>query len=64
MEHKEQEENLKGCRLKFAETMSFFSWRPKCKEADAPKEFFANWIPFSQEFKDIFKREMQRMIKE
>ncbi|CAG2181073.1 unnamed protein product, partial [Oppiella nova] len=62
---REMKENVEECQLKFPETMKYFIYKPKSsKECDWPKEFFAHWIPFSRDFKDIFKREIQRTIKQ
>lgn len=63
-EQKEQEENLDECRLKFLETKNYFSLQMKSKnESEWPKEFFAPWVPFCNDFKNIWKKEVQRKIK-
>lgn len=63
-EHKEQEENLEECRQKFLETMNYYSHQPKSKnESEWPKEFFTPWLPFTNDFKNIWKKEVQRKIK-
>ncbi|RWS31951.1 protein cappuccino-like protein [Leptotrombidium deliense] len=61
---KEQEDNLNECIKKFPEMIAFFKWKPKSSnQADACKEFFAIWLPFSSDFKDIFMKEIHRRIK-
>lgn len=63
-EQKEQEENLEECRLKFLETKEYFSLQPKSKnESEWPKEFFTPWVPFCNDFKNIWKKEVQRKTK-
>ncbi|CAG2121235.1 unnamed protein product, partial [Medioppia subpectinata] len=61
---REQTENVEECKQRFPETMDYFIYKPKSnKESDWPKEFFHHWIPFCRDFKDIFKREIQKTIK-
>lgn len=63
-EHREQEENLEECRQKFLETKDYFSLQPKSKnESEWPKELFGPWVPFCNDFKNIWKKEIQRKIK-
>ncbi|XP_069704100.1 formin-2 isoform X2 [Periplaneta americana] len=60
-------ENLEECKQKFKATMQFYHYHPKggteSGEVD-PKDFFALWSPFCSDFKDIWKKEQQRLIKE
>lgn len=42
--------------------MNFYEYKPKTEEE--VKEFFGIWAPFSKDFKDIWKKEQQRLIKE
>jgi formin 2 len=47
--------------------MQFYHYQPKggANEDDVdPKDFFALWSPFCSDFKDIWKKEQQRLIKE
>ena len=45
--------------------MKFFAYDVKSnKEAEWPKEFFGHWIQFTNDFKLIFTRELQRSIKQ
>jgi formin 2 len=47
--------------------MQFYQYQPKGggNEDDVdPKDFFALWSPFCSDFKDIWKKEQQRLIKE
>jgi formin 2 len=47
--------------------MQFYHYHPKggINEDDVdPKDFFAQWSPFCSDFKDIWKKEQQRLIKE
>ncbi|XP_076320749.1 uncharacterized protein LOC143230676 isoform X3 [Tachypleus tridentatus] len=63
-DHQEQEENLEDCKTKFTELKNFFKWQPKSKNsAEWPKEFFQPWVPFTGDFKDIWKKEMQHKAK-
>ncbi|KAL3205289.1 hypothetical protein MRX96_011187 [Rhipicephalus microplus] len=63
-EQKEQEENLEETRLKFLETKDYFLLQPKSKnESEWPKELFTPWVPFCNDFKNIWKKEVQRKIK-
>ncbi|XP_021933478.1 formin-2 isoform X2 [Zootermopsis nevadensis] len=60
-------ENLEECKQKFKATMQFYHYQPKggANEDDVdPKDFFALWSPFCSDFKDIWKKEQQRLIKE
>ncbi|XP_068085299.1 protein cappuccino isoform X2 [Anabrus simplex] len=59
-------ENLEECKHKFKSTMEFYQFQPKGMKEDevAPKDFFALWLPFCCDFKDIWKKEQQRIIKE
>jgi formin 2 len=47
--------------------MQFYQYQPKGgtneDEVDL-KDFFALWSPFCSDFKDIWKKEQQRLIKE
>jgi len=46
--------------------MKFYDFVPKgikLNEA-TPKDFFIFWSPFCKDFKDIWKREQQKLIKE
>ncbi|XP_015784011.1 protein cappuccino [Tetranychus urticae] len=61
----EQEENLKECKEIFPELMEFFRWKPKTnKETEWCKDFFASWIPFCNDFKDIFNKEIMKKLKQ
>ncbi|RWS04511.1 protein cappuccino-like protein, partial [Dinothrombium tinctorium] len=61
---KEEEEILEICMKRFPETIAFFKWKPKStNQADICKEFFANWLPFCSDFKDIFMKEIHKRIK-
>ncbi|XP_063240371.1 protein cappuccino isoform X2 [Bacillus rossius redtenbacheri] len=59
--------HLQECKQKFITTMEFYQYQPKGgikpDELD-PKEFFALWSQFCTDFKDIWKKEQQRIIKE
>ncbi|XP_039284792.1 formin-2 isoform X2 [Nilaparvata lugens] len=60
-------ENLQECKRKFRATLKFYQFQPKgnMKEEDvAPKDFFIFWAPFCSDFKDFWKKEQQRLVKE
>lgn len=64
-EHKEQEDHLEETRQKFLEMKLFYSWNPKIQnQSEWPKEFFTPWVPFCNDFKNLWKKELQRKIKE
>lgn len=45
--------------------MKFFTFTPKSRnDAELPKEFFGHWLGFCFDFKSIFNRELQRVIKQ
>jgi len=53
--------------FRFIATLKFYQFQAKGKSnlADvAPKDFFPLWSPFCSDFKDIWKKEQQRLIKE
>ncbi|XP_071455083.1 protein cappuccino-like [Hetaerina americana] len=59
-------ENLQECKQKFVAVMKFYQYVPKGSKMEevAPKDFFVLWSPFCKEFKDIWKKEQQRVMKE
>lgn len=61
-----QFEMLNECKSKFIGTMKFYHFRPKSGtlETFPPDEFFILWSQFCIDFKDIWKKEQQRLIKE
>jgi hypothetical protein len=53
--------------FRFKATMQFYQYQPRGGANDDdvdPKDFFALWSPFCSDFKDIWKKEQQRLIKE
>ncbi|GLH11040.1 Uncharacterized protein GBIM_15894 [Gryllus bimaculatus] len=58
-------DNLEECKQKFKATMHFYQYKPKgdTNEVD-PETFFALWQQFCSDFKDIWKKEQHRLIKE
>ncbi|KAL5009280.1 hypothetical protein ScPMuIL_014861 [Solemya velum] len=62
---KEQEDNLaEGCK-KFQDMVVFFCVKPKQGEkVVSPETFFAHWFGFCADFKDLWKKEQQRIAKE
>jgi hypothetical protein len=52
--------------FRFKAAMQFYQYQPKGGANDDvdPKDFFALWSPFCSDFKDIWKKEQQRLIKE
>uniref|UniRef100_A0A1I8MXY1 Uncharacterized protein n=1 Tax=Musca domestica TaxID=7370 RepID=A0A1I8MXY1_MUSDO len=51
---------LDDCRDMFLETMKFYHYSPKTGtiESCTPKTFFENWTNFTNDFKDIMKKEI------
>ncbi|XP_061389690.1 protein cappuccino, partial [Musca vetustissima] len=51
---------LDDCRDIFVETMKFYHYAPKTGtiESCTPKTFFENWTNFTNDFKDIMKKEI------
>ncbi len=63
----DMEENFLEAKQTFIRTMKFFDYMPKPKkpgETCPPSDFFQPWIPFCQDFKEIWKNEQQRILKE
>ncbi|KAL4238472.1 riboflavin kinase [Mactra antiquata] len=61
----EQEENLADGKRLFQETVIFFCVKPKSGDkVVTPEYFFSLWCSFCQDFKDIWKREQQKIIKQ
>ncbi|CAH0393562.1 unnamed protein product [Bemisia tabaci] len=63
----EEQENLEDCKKKFLATINSYCFKPKSgsQESDiSPKDFFQLWVSFCSDFKDIWKVEQQKMIKE
>lgn len=53
--------------FRFQATLKFYQFQPKggMKEEEvAPKDFFPLWAQFCFDFKDLWKKEQQRIIKE
>ncbi|XP_053384577.1 formin-like [Mercenaria mercenaria] len=61
----EQEENLADGKRLFQETVIFFCVKPKSGDKEVtPEYFFSLWCTFCQDFKDNWKREEQKIIKQ
>ncbi|XP_060554062.1 uncharacterized protein LOC132715098 isoform X2 [Ruditapes philippinarum] len=61
----EQEENLTDGKRLFQETVLFFCVKPKSGDKEVtPEYFFSLWCTFCQDFKDHWKREEQKIIKQ
>lgn len=59
-------ENLEECHKQFIATMKFYLFKPKKGplETFSPDLFFELWLPFCDDFKNIFKKELIRLEKE
>jgi formin 2 len=65
---KELNDQVDDCAKKFVRTMQFFQFTPKelgkpLSEVQ-PKDFFAPWYPFCQDYKNLWKREQILIEKE
>lgn len=63
-ECKEQEENFTKCKLKFKKLVDLFILKPKPPDITVtPEYFFSLWSSFSNDFKNAWKRETQKLMK-
>ena len=64
-ECKEQEENFTKCKNKFKKLIVNFCLKPKPGDLEVTSEYFFNlWALFGHDFKDAWKRECQKLIKQ
>ncbi len=64
-ELKEQQTHLSDCQKAFQTTVTFFCVKPKSGETDVtPDYYFLLWLKFCQDFKDLWKRETQKLSKQ
>jgi hypothetical protein len=64
-ELKEQQIHLTDCQKAFQTTVSCFCVKPKSGESEVtPEYFFLLWLKFCQDFKDLWKRELQKLSKQ
>ncbi|XP_043267190.1 uncharacterized protein [Venturia canescens] len=61
-----EKECFQEARAKFKAVMQFYQFVPKGATLDTadPKDFFLLWLSFCKDFKDIWKKEQQRIRKE
>ncbi|CAK9820971.1 Protein cappuccino [Anthophora plagiata] len=61
-----EQEALLEAKNKFKAVMQFYQYTPKGRNLDTadPNHFFILWLSFCQDFKDIWKKEQQRIRKE
>ncbi|CAH1280152.1 unnamed protein product [Diabrotica balteata] len=59
-------DTLEDCHKQFIATMKFYLFKPKSGslETFAPNMFFELWLPFCDDFKNIYKKELMRLEKE
>ncbi|KAE8741150.1 hypothetical protein FOCC_FOCC013312 [Frankliniella occidentalis] len=60
-------DSLKECMDRFIHLLKFYQYQPKGTSnlaEVAPRDFFPLWSPFCSDFKDIWKKEQQRIAKE
>jgi hypothetical protein len=63
-ECKEQEATLQKCHEKFREISSSFGLKPKTSEKEVTPEYFFNlWCSFCSDFKEAWKKEVQKLTK-
>ncbi|XP_067119071.1 formin-like isoform X4 [Centruroides vittatus] len=61
LEYKEQKENLEESIHRMHTLKTFYCWQSRStKYTDWPKEYFTLWIQFCYDFKDAWKKEIQR----
>ncbi|KAF6207552.1 hypothetical protein GE061_015999 [Apolygus lucorum] len=63
----EAEENLEDCKQRFLTVLKAYRFQPKggsTLQEVSPQDFFPCWAPFCSDFKDLWKKEQQRYIKE
>jgi hypothetical protein len=64
-ELKAQQMHLNNCQISFQNTVSCFCVKPKSGESEVtPEYFFYLWLQFFQDFKDLWKRELEMLIKQ
>ncbi|XP_014673617.1 PREDICTED: formin-2-like [Priapulus caudatus] len=63
LDHKDQKESFEECQSKFADVCMFFSWKPRTGKDPTAKDFFSQWQGFVRDFKDVWKKEQQRIAK-
>ena len=62
---KEQETNLEDVKKRFEHCCVLFNVCPKPQENEVtPKDFFGLWTAFCDDFKTLYKREHDRIVKE
>lgn len=49
---------------RFKDMVIFFCVQPSGEEEVTPESFFSNWFGFCADFKDLWKKEQQRIAKE
>uniref|UniRef100_A0A8D9AFP6 Protein cappuccino n=1 Tax=Cacopsylla melanoneura TaxID=428564 RepID=A0A8D9AFP6_9HEMI len=62
----EQLENLEDCTKRFKSVLKFYQYIPKgvAENEVTPKDLFVLWAPFCHDFKDAWKKEQDRLLKE
>ena len=62
-EMKKLQENLEDCSSKFVDCLKFYKFTPKeGKVEDAkPSDFFGAWYMFCEDFKNLWKKEEQKI---
>lgn len=61
----DQESNLTDSRVIFSECSSYFLVKPKPGDQEVnPSDFFSLWASFCTDFKDLWKREQQKIMKQ
>lgn len=64
-ECREQEENFSKCKSKFQKVTCAFCVKPRTGDSEVtPEYFFSLWVTFGQHFKDAWKRETQKLVKQ